>query len=109
MPAAICQMPERNIRLFRVYGKLAASDRKNSVKTYWLGRRFNIEVRLYTKPKLPIGVVDRLKRNFYINEPRLKNAKGRFERRLAATPVKLITSAEPGLLGAAVAFAREFP
>ena len=36
-------------------------------------------------------------------------AKGRFERRLAAMPVKLITSPEPGLLGAAVAFAREFP
>jgi glucokinase len=34
-------------------------------------------------------------------------AKGRFERRLAATPVKMITYPEPGLLGAAVAFARE--
>lgn len=36
-------------------------------------------------------------------------AKGRFERRLAATPVKLLTYAEPGLLGAAVAFARAHP
>lgn len=34
-------------------------------------------------------------------------AKGRFERRLAAMPVKLIIYPEPGLLGAAVAFARE--
>jgi glucokinase len=34
-------------------------------------------------------------------------AKGRFERRLAATPVKVITYPEPGLLGAAVAFARQ--
>jgi len=34
-------------------------------------------------------------------------AKGRFERRLAAMPVKLMTYPEPGLLGAAVAFARE--
>ena len=34
-------------------------------------------------------------------------AKGRFERRLAATPVKLVTYPEPGLLGAAVAFARK--
>jgi len=32
-------------------------------------------------------------------------AKGRFERRLAAVPVKLLTLPEPGLLGAAVAFA----
>lgn len=36
-------------------------------------------------------------------------AKGRFERRLAATPVKLITYPEPGLLGAAVAFAAKHP
>lgn len=35
-------------------------------------------------------------------------AKGRFERRLAAMPVKLITYPEPGLLGAAVAFARRY-
>jgi glucokinase len=34
-------------------------------------------------------------------------AKGRFERRLSAIPVKLITCPEPGLLGAAVAFARK--
>jgi glucokinase len=33
-------------------------------------------------------------------------SKGRFQRRLAATPVKLITYPEPGLLGAAVAFAK---
>ena len=36
-------------------------------------------------------------------------AKGRFERRLAAMPVKLITDPEPGLLGAAVAFMRAHP
>jgi glucokinase len=36
-------------------------------------------------------------------------AKGRFERRLAAMPVKLITSPEPGLLGAAVAFLGAYP
>lgn len=35
-------------------------------------------------------------------------AKGRFERRMDEMPVKLITHAEPGLVGAAVAFAREF-
>ena len=35
--------------------------------------------------------------------------KGRFERRLSATPVKLITCPEPGLLGAAAAFARKNP
>lgn len=34
-------------------------------------------------------------------------AKGRFETRMAALPVKLITHPEPGLLGAAAAFARE--
>ena len=34
-------------------------------------------------------------------------AKGRFERRLAAVPVKLLTLPEPGLLGAAVAFAAQ--
>ena len=35
-------------------------------------------------------------------------AKGRFERRLDAMPVKLITYAQPGLFGAAAAFAREY-
>ena len=35
-------------------------------------------------------------------------AKGRFERRMEAIPVKLVTHPEPGLFGAAVAFAREF-
>ena len=34
-------------------------------------------------------------------------AKGRFERRMDAMPVKLITHPQPGLLGAAAAFARE--
>lgn len=34
-------------------------------------------------------------------------AKGRFERRMAAIPVKLIVHPQPGLLGAATAFARE--
>jgi glucokinase len=34
-------------------------------------------------------------------------AKGRFERRMAEIPVKLVTHPEPGLLGAAAAFARE--
>jgi glucokinase len=34
-------------------------------------------------------------------------AKGRFERRMDDMPVKLITYAEPGLFGAAAAFARE--
>jgi glucokinase len=34
-------------------------------------------------------------------------AKGRFERRMDEMPVKLITYAEPGLFGAAAAFARE--
>ena len=36
-------------------------------------------------------------------------AKGRFERRMEAIPVKLITHPQPGLFGAAAAFAREFP
>ena len=36
-------------------------------------------------------------------------AKGRFERRMDEMPVKLITHAEPGLIGAAAAFAREHP
>ena len=36
-------------------------------------------------------------------------AKGRFERRMAEMPVKLITHPQPGLLGAAAAFAREHP
>jgi glucokinase len=34
-------------------------------------------------------------------------AKGRFERRMDEMPVKLITYPEPGLFGAAAAFARE--
>lgn len=36
-------------------------------------------------------------------------AKGRFERRMDALPVKLITHPQPGLFGAAAAFARRFP
>ena len=36
-------------------------------------------------------------------------AKGRFERRMDDIPVKLITYLEPGLIGAAAAFAREHP
>ena len=36
-------------------------------------------------------------------------AKGRFERRMEAIPVKLITHPQPGLFGAAAAFAREHP
>jgi glucokinase len=36
-------------------------------------------------------------------------AKGRFERRMDEMPVKLITYPEPGLFGAAAAFAREHP
>jgi len=36
-------------------------------------------------------------------------AKGRFERRMDEIPVKLITHPEPGLFGAASAFAREHP
>lgn len=36
-------------------------------------------------------------------------AKGRFEARMAAIPVKLITHPQPGLFGAAGAFAQEFP
>lgn len=36
-------------------------------------------------------------------------AKGRFERRMAEMPVKLITHPQPGLLGAAAAFARGHP
>ena len=35
-------------------------------------------------------------------------AKGRFERRMEGIPVKLITYAQPGLFGAAAAFAREY-
>ncbi|WP_037503060.1 glucokinase [Sphingomonas jaspsi] len=35
-------------------------------------------------------------------------AKGRFERRMEAIPVKLVTYPEPGLYGAAAAFAKEF-
>ncbi|MEO5640765.1 MAG: glucokinase, partial [Sphingomicrobium sp.] len=34
-------------------------------------------------------------------------AKGRFERRMEAIPVKLITHPQPGLYGAAAAFAKE--
>lgn len=36
-------------------------------------------------------------------------AKGRFERMMAGIPVKLLTHPQPGLLGAAAAFAREYP
>jgi glucokinase len=35
-------------------------------------------------------------------------AKGRFEAMMAAIPVKLITHPQPGLLGAAAAFAQQF-
>ena len=35
-------------------------------------------------------------------------SKGRFERRMEAIPVKLVTHPQPGLYGAAAAFAREF-
>ena len=34
-------------------------------------------------------------------------AKGRFERRMAAIPVRLVTHPQPGLYGAAAAFAKE--
>jgi glucokinase len=34
-------------------------------------------------------------------------AKGRFERRMGDIPVKLLTHPQPGLFGAAAAFARE--
>jgi glucokinase len=34
-------------------------------------------------------------------------AKGRFERRMDEMPVKLITHPQPGLIGAAAAFAKE--
>ncbi|HEX8233644.1 MAG TPA: glucokinase [Caulobacteraceae bacterium] len=37
------------------------------------------------------------------------NAKGRFETRMAAIPVKILTHPQPGLLGAAAAFAAEHP
>ena len=36
-------------------------------------------------------------------------AKGRFERRMEAIPVKLITNPQPGLFGAAAAFAKKYP
>ena len=36
-------------------------------------------------------------------------AKGRFEALMASLPVKIITHPQPGLFGAAAAFAREFP
>jgi glucokinase len=36
-------------------------------------------------------------------------AKGRFERRMDEMPVKLITHPQPGLIGAAAAFAQEYP
>jgi glucokinase len=36
-------------------------------------------------------------------------AKGRFERRMEAIPVKLVTYPQPGLFGAAAAFARAYP
>jgi len=36
-------------------------------------------------------------------------AKGRFERRMEAIPVKLVTHPQPGLFGAAAAFARAYP
>ena len=36
-------------------------------------------------------------------------AKGRFERRMEAIPVKLVTHPQPGLFGAAAAFARFYP
>lgn len=36
-------------------------------------------------------------------------AKGRFERRMEAIPVKLVTHPQPGLFGAAAAFARAWP
>jgi len=35
-------------------------------------------------------------------------AKGRFERRMQAIPVKLLTHEQPGLVGAAAAFAAQF-
>jgi glucokinase len=35
-------------------------------------------------------------------------AKGRFERRMDELPVKLITHAQPGLFGAAAAFAERY-
>ena len=35
-------------------------------------------------------------------------AKGRFERRMEAIPVKLVTYPQPGLFGAAAAFAKTF-
>jgi glucokinase len=36
-------------------------------------------------------------------------AKGRFERRMESIPVRLITHPQPGLFGAAAAFAKEYP
>ena len=40
---------------------------------------------------------------------RLELPQGRFERRMDEMPVKLITHPQPGLFGAAAAFAREHP
>ncbi len=55
---------------------------------------------------LGLRIADRLARSGF--EGRFR-AKGRFEGRMAQMPVKLISYPEPGLFGAAVAFAHAYP
>ena len=55
---------------------------------------------------LGLRIADRLASSGF--ESRFR-AKGRFEARMAAMPVKLITHPQPGLFGAAVAFAHQYP
>ncbi len=55
---------------------------------------------------LGLRIADVLKRPGFAERFR---AKGRFEPAMAALPVKLITHPQPGLFGAAAAFAREYP
>lgn len=54
---------------------------------------------------LGLRIADRIARSGFADR---FVAKGRFERLMAAMPVKLITHPQPGLLGAAAAFARHF-
>jgi glucokinase len=55
---------------------------------------------------LGLRIADHLHRSSFAQR---FTAKGRFERRMAAMPVKLITHPQPGLFGAASAFAAEYP
>ena len=89
-PLAIAALDRFFLTLGAVSGDLALAHGANSVVIAG-GLGYRLKDRFATS-----GFADR-----YI-------AKGRFERRMEAIPVKLVNHPQPGLYGAAAAFAKEF-